>query len=141
MIYYVDTSLVISAVTGEMRAEAVQEWLEQHWDYLIISDWVVTEAAAALAKQVRTNRLTSSEQLQAALLFERQFVSRLTVLPVSRAEFRSAARFCERAELGLRAGDALHLAIASTHTATLVTGDKRQSDAGERLRLKTLLLA
>jgi predicted nucleic acid-binding protein len=40
----------------------------------------------------------------------------------------------------LRAGDALHLAICVDHGATLCTLDRRLSDAGSVLGVKTMLL-
>ena len=63
-----------------------------------------------------------------------------TVLPVSAAQFRTAARFADKHALGLRAGDALHLAICADHAATLCTLDRRLSEAGPALAVKTALL-
>jgi uncharacterized protein len=40
----------------------------------------------------------------------------------------------------LRAGDALHLAICADQGATLCTLDRRLSDAGSKLGVKTQLL-
>jgi hypothetical protein len=40
----------------------------------------------------------------------------------------------------LRAGNALHLAICADHGATLRTFDRRLSDAGSALGVKTILL-
>jgi len=42
--------------------------------------------------------------------------------------------------LALRAGDALHLAICADHGATLCTLDRRLSEAGSTLGVKTMLL-
>jgi predicted nucleic acid-binding protein len=42
--------------------------------------------------------------------------------------------------LGLRAGDALHLAICADHGATLCTLDRRLNEAGPVLGVKTMLL-
>ena len=41
---------------------------------------------------------------------------------------------------GLRAGDALHLAICADHGATLCTLDRRLSEAGPALGVRTMLL-
>jgi len=62
------------------------------------------------------------------------------VLAVSRARFRKAASFAENHKLALRGGDALHLAIAAHHGATLCTLDRRLSEAGSALGVKTILL-
>jgi uncharacterized protein len=63
-----------------------------------------------------------------------------TVVPVSRLQFRTAARFADQHALGLRAGDALHLAICADHGATLCTLDRRLNDAASALGVKALLL-
>ncbi len=51
-----------------------------------------------------------------------------------------ASQFADQFALGLRGGDALHLAIAADHGATLCTLDRRLNDAGLALGVKTLLL-
>jgi len=63
------------------------------------------------------------------------------VLPVTGSQFRAAARFADQHALGLRAGDALHLAVASEHGATVHTLDQRLADAGPVLGVPGQLLA
>ena len=55
--------------------------------------------------------------------------------------FRAAAKFVDQHGLGLRAGDALHLATASEHGATVHTLDLRLAEAGPALGVPTQLLA
>ncbi len=62
------------------------------------------------------------------------------VLPVSRSDFRTAARFADRHEFALRAGDALHLAICIEHGATLYTLDRRLAEAAGALGVGASLL-
>jgi uncharacterized protein len=62
------------------------------------------------------------------------------VLSVSRAEFRTAARFADQYASGVRAGDALHLAICAEQGATLCTLHRRLAEAGSALGVKTMLL-
>jgi predicted nucleic acid-binding protein len=73
-------------------------------------------------------------------MFTRLVTDSFTVVPVSRSQFRTAARFVEQHVLGLRAGDALHLAICGDHGATLCTLDRQLSDAAAALGLKTMLV-
>jgi hypothetical protein len=73
-------------------------------------------------------------------MLTRSATDSFAVAPVSRLQFRTAARFVEQHALGLRAGDALHLAICGDHGATLCTLDRRQSDAASALGLKTMLV-
>ena len=54
---------------------------------------------------------------------------RLTLLPVPPPAFALAARFCDMNATGLRAGDALHLAVASLGGHALATLDKVMAEA------------
>ena len=60
---------------------------------------------------------------------------------VADSHFELTARFCDFADIGLRAGDALHLAIAQDHGATVCTRDKRMAGAGATLGIETILIA
>src|SRR3546814_18428066 len=66
-------------------------------------------------------------------MFNKLVAESFTVLPVTGGQFRAAARFADQHALGLRAGDALHLAVASEHGATVHTLDQRLVAAGPAL--------
>jgi hypothetical protein len=138
---YLDTSLLVAALTAETKTNRVQDWLaEQGPRRLAISDWVITEFSSALSLKLRAGQLEPSHRADALATFTRLSVESLAILPVSSLQFRTAARLADRHALGLRAGDALHLAICADHGATLCTLDRRLSDAGSTLGLKTMLL-
>jgi hypothetical protein len=59
---------------------------------------------------------------------------------VERRQFRTAAAFADQYRPGLRAGDALHLAVAFENGATLRTLDRRLAEAGPALGVMTLLV-
>ena len=65
----------------------------------------------------------------------------LTVLALSGRHFRMAAAFVDQHTFGLRAGDSLHLAVASDYGASVHTLDRRLAEAGPRLGVSTHLLA
>ncbi len=71
-------------------------------------------------------------------LFNSVFRPSVEVVPVIGQHFSDAARFVERHELSLRAGDALHLAISNYHGATLCTLDNRLAVAGPILGVPIL---
>lgn len=63
------------------------------------------------------------------------------MLGVTGSQFRAAAKFADQHMLGLRPGDALHLAIASEHGAKVHTIDQRLAEAGPALGVLAQLLA
>jgi predicted nucleic acid-binding protein len=101
---------------------------------------VATEFSSALSIKLRNEQIRAAHRADALALFTRFGTDSLTTLAVSRLQFRIAARFADEYGPGLCAGDALHLAICADHGATLCTLDRRLSDAGLALGVKTTLL-
>ncbi|SFU14532.1 type II toxin-antitoxin system VapC family toxin [Mesorhizobium sp. YR577] len=138
---YIDTSVLVAALTKEARTDEIQSWLsQQDPNELAISDWVITEFSAALSIKLRTDQLSAEHRASALAAFVQLVSNSFNTLPISGAQFRAAARFADQYTLGLRAGNALHLAVAADNGATVVTLDKRLAEAGLPLGLKTQLL-
>ncbi len=98
---------------------------------LLISDCTVTEFSSAVALKLRAGQITSDHRAAALAEFNRLVLQSFSILQVTAMHFRMAARFVDQHALGLRAGDALHLAIASEGGATVHTLDHRLSVAGQ----------
>ena len=138
---YLDTSLLVAALTNETETERLQRWLgQQAEDDLAISDWVVTEFSSALSIKLRAGHIEPAHRADALAMFARLTTDNFLVVPVARLQFRTAARFADQHGLRLRAGDALHLAVCADHGATLCTLDRRLGDAGSVLGVKTMVL-
>ncbi len=104
-------------------------WLTRQGSFdLTISDWVITEFASALSVKVRMGRLGLADRARTASLFTRLQGESIAVMPITRDHFLTAARFANQSALGLRAGDALHVAIAAAWGATLCTLAKRLAE-------------
>jgi predicted nucleic acid-binding protein len=138
--FYLDASVLVSAVSAELWTRTAQGWLDEA-EEVLVSEWLMTEAAAALSQKQRMNVMSAAERAEAMSVLRRQTEDAMRFLPVTREDFRTAARYAERAETGLRAGDALHIAIAAAAGATLVTFDRKQARAAETFGVRTLLLA
>jgi predicted nucleic acid-binding protein len=131
---YVDTSVIVSALTREADTALSQTWLaRQETSELTISDWTATEFASALSMKLRTGVLGADHRAAALSAFTRLCVESLRIVPVAREGFRAAARFADQSELNLRAGDALHLAICDNRGASLCTLDRRLAEAAPRV--------
>lgn len=127
--HYLDTSLLVAAFTAERRTDEVQVWLAaQPAGDLLISDWVSTEYSAALSVKTQSAQITPDERNRALEAFHVVAGQSLQVLPVLRADFLVAARLADRHDEGIRAGDALHLAIALRAGATLQTLDRKLAE-------------
>ena len=138
---YVDTSLLVALITQEAGFERFQPWFENHKPGILhISNWVVAEFSAALSIKVRVGNFTADQQIRALEIFTGLANNLLTVVPVRSAHFLRAARLADMYWQGLRAADALHLAIAADYGAELFTLDKRMAKAGQACKVVTVLL-
>lgn len=127
---YLDTSVLVTAITDEDRTVPVARWLSQASNGdLAISEWVITEFSAALSIKVRTGRHTIGERDRFRAAFARLVDRSLVTLDVPTVRFREAATLTDDDRSGLRAGDALHLAVVIAADATLCTLDVRLSSA------------
>ncbi len=100
----------------------------------------MTEFAAALSVKTRTAAIGEPVRAMIAEQFETLRQQALRTVPVSSSHFHLAARFAGRSQLGLRAGDALHVAIAAETDAAICTTDRRLATVAADLGVATELV-
>ena len=123
---YVDTPVVVAVLTTEESTERVLAWLARANDQdLAISPWVATEVSSALSTKLRTGQISPAIRAAAMAGFARMKRDNFTILDIEATDFPAAGSLADRAELALRAGDALHLAIVQRHVAGLATLDRQ----------------
>ena len=138
---YLDTSILVSALTSEVETPRMQEWLVAQDDQeTAISDWVITEFSAALSMKLRTGQIDQDIRARALAAFADITMESVTVLAVEQRHFRAAARIADQAALGARGGDALHLAVCADYGARLCTLDRRLAAAAPQLGVDAALI-
>lgn len=75
------------------------------------------EFSSLLAREIRMRGLTAETARQAIARFEEMLEESFAVLLLSAVDFSLAKNYLVRFDTELRAGDALHLAIATNHGA------------------------
>jgi uncharacterized protein len=127
---YCDTSLLVASLTAEAATDTVQRWLgKQPSGFLCTSSWTVTEFSSALSIKLRSGELTAEQRAAVMTHWRLMLAENLLTLPVPQPAYDLAARFADRHDLKIRAGDALHLAVASLAGLPLATLDRLMAAA------------
>lgn len=138
---YVDTSIIVSAITNEPVTELVVAWLSrQPPGSLWASDWVDTEVESALAIKARRLLISAEERNDARAQWQQLRAVGLLNIAVASADFRSATDLVARSATPLRAADALHLAIAMSGGCGVATRDAEFAAAADAFGVVTHLL-
>ncbi len=109
---YLDTSVVVPLFIPEPASEAIETWFANCDDKFISSDWLITEFASALSIKVRRAEINKKQADTAWNNFETLTKTGIHLMRASASAFNAAANLTRISSSGLRAGDALHLAIA-----------------------------
>ncbi|MCX7173070.1 MAG: type II toxin-antitoxin system VapC family toxin [Proteobacteria bacterium] len=133
---YLDTSVAVSLLVPEPRTADVKAWFAGLTEVPVGCDWLLTEFDSAISIKVRSGELSEANAKAVRKEFDRLTVSGLRIVPVSRSAFRDAADLAKQHTQRLRAGDALHLAVARDIGAqSVATLDGVMSANAKRLRM------
>ncbi len=137
---YVDTSVLVALFTNEATAERIVKWLATETRPLVSGDWCVTEFANALAIKQRTRQMSLKQSNAGWKVFSEFCTGSLRLLPLDRVVFSEAAQLVRKSKNGLRAGDALHLALAlRVGAATFFTLDVRLAESAKQYKLLQII--
>ena len=130
---YCDASLLVATLVEEAHSDVVTRWLSSHSPAeLVISDWTITEVGSALAFKLRLGHIGAEHHTRSVAAAAALFAD-LTVVSIEKRHFIAAGEHHVLAPPnGLRAGDALHLAIVADHALALATLDRRFAIAAEQ---------
>lgn len=135
--FYLDTSFVAPLVIAENSSNAVEAWvLKVDPGELATSLWTRVELSSLVSRKVRMGELSDTNAREVRREFERLLGESFKMLAPTAADFATATQYLEAPKTGLRAGDALHLAIAANHGASkILTLDQGFLAAGKVLKL------
>ena len=134
---YLDTSFIAPLVITEATSDAVEAVvLKLKPDELTTSLWTQIELASLVSRKVRMGELSVSDGAAVRRECERMFGESFEMLLPTPGDFTAATKFLDARRTALKAGDALHLAIAANHGARkILTLDRGFLEAGRRLNL------
>lgn len=134
---YFDSSFLVPLVLEESTSDRIATFVRRlPIEELSTSHWTRVELSSLLAREVRMGGLDADAAELADAQFELMVEELFAVALPDGDDFNLARRYLARFETGLRAGDALHLAIASNrHARAIYTLDKGLLNAGKILDL------
>lgn len=143
---YFDTSFLAPLVINEENSDAVEAYvLALPPAELLTSAWTQVELASLVARRERMGEFTRALADRVRAQFARLLAEHFEVLTPNRTDFEFAAGLLRNAKSGLRAGDAMHLAVAHNQgrfeilslDQTLIKGARQlgmKATAGIRMR-------
>ncbi len=133
---YLDTSVAVSLLVPEPRTADVKTWFSGLNEIPVSGDWLLTEFDSAVSIKVRAGELSETDAKAVRKEFEKLTMNGLRIVPVSRVAFRDAADLAKQHAHRLRAGDALHLAVAREVGAkSVATLDSVMSANAKRMKM------
>jgi predicted nucleic acid-binding protein len=126
---YLDTSAIAPMFVPDGHSDAMREWLARKAPPLVISDFGAAEFAAAVGRLLRMGELRAADTNAVLSKFDHWRADQVLVRLTTANDIAACDRLVRDFRLKLGVPDALHLAIAITIDAPLVTFDHRLASA------------
>jgi predicted nucleic acid-binding protein len=136
-VLYFDTSFLAPLVLPESTSDKIAAFVRRlPVEELTVSHWTRVEFSSLISRDVRMSVLDAAAGERADARFEAMVDASFAVLLPNADDFGLAKRYLGKFNTGLRAGDALHLAIAGNRQAAAIYSlDKGLLMAGRLLDL------
>jgi len=139
--YYVDTSILAAYYCPEALSAKAETFLTTHLE-TSISLLTEVELYSAVSRKIREGNLNRDDATRICEIFvshrDASFYRRLAV---GSHHYVLARNWLARFDTSLKSLDAIHLAIASSESLTLVTADDGLNRSAETLGVKAIFLA
>ena len=134
---YFDTSFLMPLIRREATSDKVAAFLRGLAAVpLLTSHWTRLEFCSAIARDVRMKILDLPAARSAIGSFETGVLPSFSLFPVNSDDCELAVNYLQNFQTGLRAGDALHLAVAQNRNAQAIYSlDDKMIRAGRLLGL------
>lgn len=131
---YADASVVVSVFLADVHTARAVTWLGAANEAVTVSHWTVTEFSSAAARQERMGQISPDDRLGAEQNFDAWLLA-VEQASVLRTDFEVARDLLRTGPTRLRAGDALHVAVARRLGARVATLDAVMADAAQAVGL------
>lgn len=124
--HYLDTSVLAAILLRDAESERVEKMLlGLRGELQALSIWTGVEVFSAIARRLRMRDIGVREAARARQTYDEEFVAKHEVLMLTAADYARARSLLAVDGTKLRAGDALHLAVALNNgVSTFRTLDK-----------------
>lgn len=114
--HYLDSSVVAAILLRDPKSERAEKLLlSLRGEPQLISHWTGVEICSAIARRLRRREISARDAARARLAYDEEFVAKHDVLMPTAADYSRARSLLAVDGTRLRAGDALHLAVALNH--------------------------
>jgi uncharacterized protein len=137
--FYLDTSVLGALFLNEPRSGSVLLWAHAHQSRrFVISPWVSAEIPSMLGRLVRKGVYTTQQGDQLQNRISKWLAIHCQQESVYEIDFQRAAIHQLKWHLGLRAGDALHLAICERLDLCIISLDRKLFEVAVHLDVAAL---
>lgn len=130
MSLYLDASALLPLFINEARSDQAHESLRDN--VLIISDFAIAEFSSGVARRARAGEVNDSGAASVLAALDAWTLKATRRETLTAGDINSAISLMRRLEMGLRAPDAINIAIAERCAATLLTFDEKMAPRRER---------